>query len=109
MFEATSRPPAALAAALAALAIGLSATPAAASERGLGASLGSAMGAAGSWSGAYVVNADSGRAIFRWSHTTPRILASNTKLFTTAAAIRRSGSRPRHGKYLIHISEPTRR
>jgi D-alanyl-D-alanine carboxypeptidase/D-alanyl-D-alanine-endopeptidase (penicillin-binding protein 4) len=50
------------------------------------------MSGAGSWSGAYVVNADSGRAIFRWSHTRPRVLASNTKLFTTAAALARFGT-----------------
>jgi serine-type D-Ala-D-Ala carboxypeptidase/endopeptidase (penicillin-binding protein 4) len=64
---------------------------ASASERGLSASLGSAMGSSGSWSGAYVYNATSGRPVFAWRHTTPRILASNTKLFTTAAALARFG------------------
>jgi len=66
--------------------------PAVASEHGLSASLARAMAGAGSWSGAYVVNADSGRTIFRWSHTRPRILASNTKLFTTSAALARFGT-----------------
>ncbi|HEX2161959.1 MAG TPA: D-alanyl-D-alanine carboxypeptidase, partial [Thermoleophilaceae bacterium] len=64
---------------------------AAADERGLSNRLAGAMGSAGSWSGAYVVNADSGRPVFSWRHTTPRILASNTKLFTTAAALARFG------------------
>ncbi len=49
------------------------------------------MGSSGSWSGAYVYNADSGRPVFAWRHTTPRILASNTKLFTTSAALARFG------------------
>jgi serine-type D-Ala-D-Ala carboxypeptidase/endopeptidase (penicillin-binding protein 4) len=67
------------------------AIPAHADERGLSARLGGAMSAAGSWSGAYVFNATSGRPVFAWRHTTPRILASNTKLFTTAAALARFG------------------
>src|SRR5215218_4673832 len=66
--------------------------PAVASEHGLSASLARAMAGAGSWSGAYVVNADSGRTVFHWSHTRPRILASNTKLFTTSAALARFGA-----------------
>jgi D-alanyl-D-alanine carboxypeptidase/D-alanyl-D-alanine-endopeptidase (penicillin-binding protein 4) len=68
------------------------ATPASADERGLSMRLGAAIGAAGSWSGAYVVNATSGRPVLAWRHTTPRILASNTKLFTTAAALARFGT-----------------
>jgi serine-type D-Ala-D-Ala carboxypeptidase/endopeptidase (penicillin-binding protein 4) len=67
------------------------AAPAAADESGLAASLGRAMSGAGGYSGAYVANSDSGRTIFRWSHTRPRILASNTKLFTTSAALARFG------------------
>jgi len=75
-----------------ALAAAAIAVPAAgASERGLSGSLGSAMGSSGSWSGAYVYNATSGRPVFAWRHTAPRILASNTKLFTTAAALARFG------------------
>jgi len=70
----------------------LATTPALASGSGLAKRLGSAMSPAGSWSSAYVVNADSSKAVFSWSHTTPRILASNTKLFTTAAALARFGT-----------------
>jgi serine-type D-Ala-D-Ala carboxypeptidase/endopeptidase (penicillin-binding protein 4) len=76
---------------LALLATALVAPAAAADERGLSARLSAAMGGAGGWSGAYVYNVDSGRPVFAWRHTTPRILASNTKLFTTAAALARFG------------------
>ncbi len=76
---------------LAVLAAATFAAPAVADERGLGARLAAAMAPAGGWSGAYVVNADSGRPVLRWRHTAPRILASNTKLFTTAAALARFG------------------
>ena len=65
---------------------------ASADERGLSAHLAGAIAGAGSWSGAYVVNATSGRPVFAWRHTTPRILASNTKLFTTAAALAQFGT-----------------
>jgi serine-type D-Ala-D-Ala carboxypeptidase/endopeptidase (penicillin-binding protein 4) len=69
------------------------ATPvASADERGLSTRLAGAIARAGSWSGAYVVNVTSGRPVFAWRHTTPRILASNTKLFTTAAALARFGT-----------------
>jgi D-alanyl-D-alanine carboxypeptidase/D-alanyl-D-alanine-endopeptidase (penicillin-binding protein 4) len=90
------RRPAALAAALlavAAMAAVVAPVPVAADERGLSARLGAAIGAAGGWSGAYVYNAERGRPVFAWRHTTPRILASNTKLFTTAAALARFGVR----------------
>jgi D-alanyl-D-alanine carboxypeptidase/D-alanyl-D-alanine-endopeptidase (penicillin-binding protein 4) len=51
------------------------------------------MRAAGPFSGAYVVevSGDTPRAVFRWRQRTPRILASNTKLFTTTAALARFG------------------
>jgi len=78
-------------AATAAIAAGTGA-PAAASEAGLASALGSAMAPAGAWSGAYVVNADTGRPVLRWRHGTARILASNTKLYTTAAALARFGT-----------------
>jgi serine-type D-Ala-D-Ala carboxypeptidase/endopeptidase (penicillin-binding protein 4) len=87
------KPVAALLAALAATAV--AAPVATADERGLASRLGAAMGSSGSWSGAYVVNADSGRPVFRWRHAAPRILASNTKLFTTAAALARFGTEGR--------------
>jgi serine-type D-Ala-D-Ala carboxypeptidase/endopeptidase (penicillin-binding protein 4) len=46
---------------------------------------------AGSHSGAYVYNATQGKAVFRWRERRARVLASNTKLFTTAAALTRYG------------------
>jgi serine-type D-Ala-D-Ala carboxypeptidase/endopeptidase (penicillin-binding protein 4) len=51
------------------------------------------MRAAGPFAGAYVVDVsgDRPRAVFRWRHRTPRTLASNTKLFTTTAALARFG------------------
>ena len=50
------------------------------------------MRSAGAYSGAFVQNATTGKVVFRWSHARPRILASNTKLFTTAAALARFGT-----------------
>jgi D-alanyl-D-alanine carboxypeptidase/D-alanyl-D-alanine-endopeptidase (penicillin-binding protein 4) len=58
---------------------------------GLGTQLKRQMRGAGAYSGALVVDADSGKRLFAWRSTTPRILASNTKLFTTAAALSRFG------------------
>jgi D-alanyl-D-alanine carboxypeptidase/D-alanyl-D-alanine-endopeptidase (penicillin-binding protein 4) len=49
--------------------------------------LASQMRVAGPFSGAHVVNLTDGRPVFRWRQGTPRTLASNTKLFTTAAAL----------------------
>lgn len=49
------------------------------------------MRVAGPYSGALVVDADSGKTLFGWKSTTPRVLASNTKLFTTATALARFG------------------
>jgi D-alanyl-D-alanine carboxypeptidase/D-alanyl-D-alanine-endopeptidase (penicillin-binding protein 4) len=47
---------------------------------------------AGSSSGAYVVNLTTGQKVFAWRAGTPRILASNTKLFTSSAALARFGT-----------------
>ena len=47
---------------------------------------------AGAFSGAFVVNLTDGQTVFRWRQHSPRILASNTKLFTTAAALARFGT-----------------
>ncbi len=69
----------------------LAALPAAASAASLSKRLAAAMRPAGGSSGAYVVNATTGKPVFRYRHRTPRILASNTKLFTTAAALARYG------------------
>ncbi len=65
--------------------------PAAASAAGLGSRLAAAMRPAGGSSGAYVANATTGAPVLRYRHMTPRILASNTKLYTTAAALARYG------------------
>jgi D-alanyl-D-alanine carboxypeptidase/D-alanyl-D-alanine-endopeptidase (penicillin-binding protein 4) len=58
----------------------------------LGSVLAGQMRAAGSYSGAYVVNLSRGWRVFGWRSDTRRILASNTKLFTTAAALARYGT-----------------
>src|SRR5436190_18613431 len=52
------------------------------------------MRATGGASGAFVVDLDatSGSQLFSWASKTPRILASNTKLFTTAAFLERYGA-----------------
>ena len=47
---------------------------------------------AGGSSGAYVVNLSTGAKVFAWKAGTPRILASNTKLFTSSAALARFGT-----------------
>ena len=60
-------------------------------DSALGARLAGPMRAAGRFSGAYVVNTDTRRVVFRRNHTRARILASNTKLFTTSAALARFG------------------
>ena len=60
-------------------------------QGGLAGRLGAAMRSAGAYSGAYVVNSTQGTAVFRWRERTPRVLASNAKLFTTAAALVRYG------------------
>ena len=62
------------------------------SDAGLAARLAGAMRGAGAHSGAYVVNSTQGKAVFRWRERTPRILASNTKLFTTSTALVRYGA-----------------
>lgn len=72
----------------------LPATAAAQDEGALVKRLARYMRAAGAYSGAYVVDlsGDRPRAVFRWRQHTPRILASNTKLFTTTAALSRFGT-----------------
>src|SRR5436190_13422028 len=49
------------------------------------------MGRAGGSSGAYVRDGETGRRLFAWNSASPRILASNTKLFTVGAALARRG------------------
>lgn len=70
----------------------LPAAAAPAAEAALADELRSAMRSAGGASGAYVVNATTGQPVFRFNHMRARILASNTKLFTTAAALARYGT-----------------
>jgi D-alanyl-D-alanine carboxypeptidase/D-alanyl-D-alanine-endopeptidase (penicillin-binding protein 4) len=60
-------------------------------DSSLRAALAGALRPAGSSSGAYVVDATDGRAVFGSRAGVARVLASNTKLFTTAAALARFG------------------
>jgi len=64
----------------------------AAPDPALVAKLGRYMQAAGSQSGAYVVNLTDSETVFGWRQNKSRILASNTKLFTTATALARFGT-----------------
>jgi D-alanyl-D-alanine carboxypeptidase/D-alanyl-D-alanine-endopeptidase (penicillin-binding protein 4) len=57
----------------------------------LSSSLKRQMRAAGPYSGALVVDASTGKTLFAWKSGVPRVLASNTKLFTTATALARFG------------------
>jgi serine-type D-Ala-D-Ala carboxypeptidase/endopeptidase (penicillin-binding protein 4) len=66
--------------------------PVEAAQADLKTSLTRQMRQAGSFSGAYVTNVTSGQQVFAWRAGTPRILASNTKLFTSAAALARFGT-----------------
>jgi D-alanyl-D-alanine carboxypeptidase/D-alanyl-D-alanine-endopeptidase (penicillin-binding protein 4) len=66
--------------------------PAGAAQASLKSSLTRYMRLAGSQSGAYVVNLSTGERAFAWRAGTPRILASNTKLFTSSAALARFGT-----------------
>jgi D-alanyl-D-alanine carboxypeptidase/D-alanyl-D-alanine-endopeptidase (penicillin-binding protein 4) len=73
------------------LLVALLLAPAAAAQASLKTSLTRYMRLAGSSSGAYVVNLSTGRKVFAWKAGTSRILASNTKLFTSSAALARFG------------------
>jgi serine-type D-Ala-D-Ala carboxypeptidase/endopeptidase (penicillin-binding protein 4) len=66
--------------------------PVEAAQADLKRSLTLQMRQAGSHSGAYVTNLSTGEQVFAWRAGTPRILASNTKLFTSAAALARFGT-----------------
>jgi len=63
-----------------------------ATDAGLGRSLRRAMRPAGAGSGAFVYNASDRNAVLRLRHRTARVLASNTKLFTSAAALAQFGT-----------------
>ena len=81
----------------AALAVALTALllPAAADAAGLAATkrvLRHEMARAGAYSGAYVLDLDSGRAMYASNASVPRIPASVEKLYTSATALRRFGA-----------------
>ena len=65
------------------------------------------MRSAGPYSGAYVadVSGEKPRAVFRWRQKSPRILASNTKLFTTTAALARFGVQGTLGTEVLGTGE----
>ena len=81
--------PRVLIATLAALAL---LAPAAEAQTSLQKSLARSMASAGRSSGAYVIDADTGATLYSSRANTRRILASNTKLFTSAAVLGRLGS-----------------
>jgi D-alanyl-D-alanine carboxypeptidase/D-alanyl-D-alanine-endopeptidase (penicillin-binding protein 4) len=58
---------------------------------GLSSSLKRQIRGAGTYSGALVVDASTGKTLFAWKAGIPRVLASNVKLFTTASALDRFG------------------
>jgi len=58
-----------------------------AADKALQRTLTQQMRGAGPYSGAYVLNANDRATLFKWKPDTPRVLASNTKLFTTSAAL----------------------
>jgi D-alanyl-D-alanine carboxypeptidase/D-alanyl-D-alanine-endopeptidase (penicillin-binding protein 4) len=66
--------------------------PAGAAQASLKSSLTRYMRLAGSGSGAYVYDLGAHRPVFAWRAGTARTLASNTKLFTSAAALARFGT-----------------
>src|SRR5436305_9779633 len=75
----------------AALAAAVLAPAGAAQARTIGAQLASQMRGAGHSAGAYVFDATTGQVLFSSNATTPRILASNTKLFTSSAILAKLG------------------
>jgi D-alanyl-D-alanine carboxypeptidase/D-alanyl-D-alanine-endopeptidase (penicillin-binding protein 4) len=66
--------------------------PVQAAQAGLKSSLTAQMRQAGSHSGAYVMNLSTGEQVFAWRAGVPRVLASNAKLFVSAAALARFGT-----------------
>jgi serine-type D-Ala-D-Ala carboxypeptidase/endopeptidase (penicillin-binding protein 4) len=91
---------------MAALAL-LPASAAAQDETLMAKRLTAQMRLAGAFSGAYVVNVsgEKPRAVFRWRERSPRILASNTKLFTTTAALARFGAEGTLGTEVLGTGE----
>jgi D-alanyl-D-alanine carboxypeptidase/D-alanyl-D-alanine-endopeptidase (penicillin-binding protein 4) len=62
---------------------------------------------AGAYAGAYVVDVsgDTPLPVFRWREHTPRVLASNAKLFTTSAALARFGREGTLGTEVLGTGE----
>jgi D-alanyl-D-alanine carboxypeptidase/D-alanyl-D-alanine-endopeptidase (penicillin-binding protein 4) len=79
--------------------------PAEAAQADLKGSLTRYMRLAGSSAGAYVYDISSGRQVFAWRARKPRILASNTKLFTSAAALARFGTEGTLGTEVLGAGE----
>ena len=79
--------------------------PVQAAQADLKGSLTSQMRQAGSYSGAYVTNMTTGEQVFAWRAGVPRVLASNTKLFTAAAALARFGTEGRLGTEVLGRGE----
>jgi len=73
--------------------IALPAAAAASPKSDLGAALARDMRAAGSESGAIVRDETADERLFAWNQGTPRVLASNTKLFTLGATLAKRGPR----------------
>src|SRR5687767_11212283 len=78
--------------AILAAALTIAAPASAATEAAVKRSLTAAMRAAGPASGAHVIDASSGKILFTWRAGTPRVPASNVKIFTTAAALGELGA-----------------
>ena len=79
--------------------------PVQAAEADLKSSLTSQIRQAGSHSGAYVTNMTTGEQVFAWRAGVPRVLASNTKLFTAAAALARFGTEGTLGTEVLGSGE----
>jgi D-alanyl-D-alanine carboxypeptidase/D-alanyl-D-alanine-endopeptidase (penicillin-binding protein 4) len=79
--------------------------PVQAAQADLKSSLTAQMRQAGSQSGAYVRNLTTGEQLFAWRAGVPRVLASNTKLFTSAAALARFGTEGTLGTEVLGAGE----
>jgi serine-type D-Ala-D-Ala carboxypeptidase/endopeptidase (penicillin-binding protein 4) len=79
--------------------------PVQAAQADLKSSLTTQMRQAGSYSGAYVTNVTTGEQTFAWRAGVPRVLASNTKLFTAAAALARFGTEGTLGTEVLGTGE----
>jgi D-alanyl-D-alanine carboxypeptidase/D-alanyl-D-alanine-endopeptidase (penicillin-binding protein 4) len=85
------RRPVTLIALLAVLAFPAGALGQSSADRALERALTKTMRGAGPNSGAYVLNTADRSTLFKWKPDTPRVLASNTKLFTAAVALDQLG------------------